>query len=54
MTEDDTDKISLNMWEGWKKDESWSRLFGIVPKEEQILRGDAKDGIHRSRAQAIV
>jgi hypothetical protein len=54
MTEEDTDKISLNMWKGWKKDECRSRLLGIGPKEEEILIDDAEDGIHRSRNRPSV
>jgi hypothetical protein len=50
MTEyEDTDKIGLNTWKGWKKDECQSRLFGTGPKEEEILVDHAEDGIHRSR-----
>jgi hypothetical protein len=35
--EEDTENIGLNMWIGWKKDECRSRLFGIDPKEDEIL-----------------
>jgi hypothetical protein len=51
MTEEDRKKI---MWKGWKKEECRSRLFGIGPKEEEILIDNAEDGIHRSRNTLIL
>jgi hypothetical protein len=46
--------IGLNTWEGWKKNESRSRLFGIDPKEEEILVDNAEGRIHRSRSRPPV
>jgi hypothetical protein len=37
MTELDADKIGFSMWKGWTKDECRGRLFGVGPKEEEIL-----------------
>jgi hypothetical protein len=36
------------MWKRWKKDVCRSKLFGINPKEEEILVDHAEYGIHRS------
>jgi hypothetical protein len=40
---------SLDMWNGWKKDECRGRLFSISAKEEGTLVDHAEDGIHKSR-----
>jgi hypothetical protein len=47
--QEETYKIGLNMWKGWNKNECRIRLFGIGPKEEDILVDHAEIGIHRGR-----
>jgi hypothetical protein len=39
----------LNMWKGWRKYECQSRLFGISPKEDEIVVDHAEGGSLRSR-----
>jgi hypothetical protein len=40
------------VWEGWKKDESRTRHFGVNPKKEQLVdHADAE--IHRKTEQDI-
>jgi hypothetical protein len=50
MTEQEgTDKIELNMWKERRETECPGRLFGIGPKEEEVLVYHAESEIHRTR-----
>jgi hypothetical protein len=50
---EDINKIGLNTWKGWKKDECRSRFFGTGPKEEEIPIDHAEGGITRSRNRPV-